>query len=144
MSIKINYKTPEWTAALAAILSGVAAHAFGLVNVIHNYDDILQQPRGYGAGITSGRWLLEILGDLNDTLVQLNYNLPTMNGLGLLLLIALSTAILVNFLEIKNPVSAILTGCLMAPFRRFVQPWYFVLPHRITECPFCCRFWLPG
>ena len=134
MSIKINYKTPEWTAALTAILSGVAAHAFGLVNVIHNYDDILQQPRGYGAGITSGRWLLEILGDFNDTLVQLNYNLPTMNGLGLLLLIALSTAILVNFLEIKNPVSAILTGCLMATFPtvcatmvfRFTAPYYGV------------------
>ena len=96
MSIKRNCKKPEWIAASSALVSGVIAHGFALVNVIHNYDNILQQPKGYGAGITYGRWLLEALGDFNDAFVELNFNLPTMNGLGFLLLIALSTALMVN------------------------------------------------
>lgn len=132
MSLKINYKGPEWAAAFSAMISGVAAHAFGLVNILHNYDNILQQPKGYGAGITSGRWLLEILGDLNDAFIELNYNLPTMNGLFFLLLIAVSAAFMVNFLKIRNPVSAVLTGCLMATFPtvcatlvfRYTAPYY--------------------
>ena len=117
---------------LAALTSGIAVHCFALTNLMHNYDNILQQPKGYGAGITSGRWLLEVLGDINDALVELNYNLPTMNGLGFLLLIALSTAVVVNFLRIRNPVSAVLTGCLMATFPtvcatlvfRYTAPYY--------------------
>ena len=128
------WQSPEWASFLGALISGVAVHAFAMVNVIHNYDNILQQPSGYGAGITSGRWLLEILGDLNDGLVELNYNLPTMNALGFLLLIAVATALLVNFLKIRNPVSAVLTGCLMATFPtvcstmvfRYTAPYYGV------------------
>ena len=132
MSIKRNCKKPEWIAASSALVSGVIAHGFALVNVIHNYDNILQQPKGYGAGITYGRWLLEALGDFNDAFVELNFNLPTMNGLGFLLLIALSTALMVNYLEIRNPVSAVLAGCLMATFPtvcgtmvfRYTAPYY--------------------
>lgn len=57
----------------------------GLVNVLHNYDDIAQQPRGYGTGVTSGRWLLSIMGDFCDAIGG-NFNLPTVNGLLFLLL----------------------------------------------------------
>ena len=134
MSLNQNFKKPEWIAALAAMGTGILVHAFALVNVIHNYDDILQQPKGYGAGITYGRWLLEALGDFNDAFVQLNYNLPTMNGLGFLFLIAVSTALMVNILEIRNPVSTVLAGCMMAAFPtvcatmvfRYTAPYYGV------------------
>lgn len=90
---KIDCRSPEFLSATAALISGVIAHSFALVNLIHNYDDILQYPKGYGAGITSGRWFLEVLGDLNDAFLDLNYNLPVMNGLGFLVLIALSSAV---------------------------------------------------
>ena len=132
MSLKNCCKRPEWTAALAALLSGLLTHAFALIHLLHNYDNILQQPKGYGAGITSGRWLLEILGDFNDAFVELNFNLSTMNGLGFLLFVALSTALIVDFLKIRNPVSAALTGVLMATFPtvcatlvfRYTAPYY--------------------
>lgn len=132
MSLKNCCKRPEWTAALAALLSGMVTHAFALIHLLHNYDNILQQPKGYGAGITSGRWLLEILGDFNDAFVELNFNLSTMNGLGFLLLVALSTALIVDFLRIRNPISAVLTGVLMATFPtvcstlvfRYTAPYY--------------------
>ena len=66
-------QTPEWMAFTGALLSGIVAHAFALVNILHNYDDILQQPKGYGAGITSGRWLLSILGDFSQNVLGMGY-----------------------------------------------------------------------
>lgn len=116
--MKLDWKrnTPERTAALAALGSGVIAHGFALVNIVHNYDNILQQPKGYGAGITSGRWLLSLLGDLSGSLLDLGYNFPVVNGLAYLVLIALSAALVVHLLHIRKPVSAGLAGCLMATF----------------------------
>ena len=75
MLVKIRSQKPERIAFFTALVSGTAVHMFALVNLLHNYDNILQQPRGYGAGITSGRWLLEVLGDFNDAFVKLNFNL---------------------------------------------------------------------
>lgn len=109
-------KTPEWAAFWAALIAGVVAHSFALVNVLQNYDNILQQPKGYGAGITSGRWLLSIMGDISEKFLDLGYNLPLVNGLGYLFLVALSAALIVHFLKIQNRLSVVLTGCLMATF----------------------------
>lgn len=114
--MKINYKSPETAAAIAAMASGVVTHAFALVSPLHNYDNILQQPTGYGAGVTFGRWFLSVLGDLNTKILDLGYNLPVVNGLALLVMVALSSALLVNLLRIRNRTSAILLGCLMATF----------------------------
>lgn len=108
--------TPAWTAAWAALVSGIVAHSFALVNILHNYDNILQQPKGYGNGISLGRWLLAVLGDIGQNLFDLGYNLPLVNGLFYLLLIALSAALVVHLLHICKPVSAVLTGCLMSTF----------------------------
>lgn len=109
-------RSPEAFAVRCALISGVAAQGFGLVNVLHNYDSILQQPTGYGAGITSGRWLLTVLGDLSQNVLGLGHNLPLVNGLLFLLLIAVSTGLLVNLLSIRKRWAAGLTGCLMATF----------------------------
>ena len=107
-------------------------HAFALVNVLHNYDNILQQPKGYGAGITSGRWFLSVLGDFCEDILGLGYNLSTVNGLLFLAMIALSAMILVEILQIRTGVSAALLGCLMATFPtvcatmvfRYTAPYY--------------------
>lgn len=74
MRYKNKLKTPEGIAFLAAIISGVFTHFFALTSVIHNYDDIAQLPKGYGTGITSGRWFLSLLGDAADWIGG-NYNL---------------------------------------------------------------------
>lgn len=108
--------TSETYAAAGALVSGITVHAFALVNILHNYDNILQQPRGYGAGITSGRWLLSLMGDAVDKYLDLSYNLPLANGLLFLALIAVCAAIVVNVLQIKNRISSVLVGCMMATF----------------------------
>lgn len=119
-------------AFIGALLSGIVGHAFALVNILHNYDNILQQPKGYGAGITSGRWLLSILGDFSQNVLGLGYNLPVINGLLYLFLIALSAAAVVRLLNIRKQVSSVLVGCLMATFPtvaatmvfRYTAPYY--------------------
>lgn len=116
MKMDEKWKTPEWTAAWAALISGIAVHCFALVNILHNYDNILQQPKGYGAGITSGRWLLSILGDIFGNFLDLGYNFPAVNGLAYLVLVALSAALVIRLLKIQNRLSCILAGCLMATF----------------------------
>lgn len=134
MRLKIDFKRPEFTTAVAALVCGVITHSFALFNAIHNYDDILQQPTGYGAGITLGRWMLTLLGDFTTKFLGLGYNLPAVNGLTFLLLIALSAAVLVNTLKIRSRGSAALIGCLMATFPtvcaamafRYVAPYFGV------------------
>ena len=134
MDGKKIYRTAEGTAFLSALLTGVAAHAFALVNILHNYDNILQQPKGYGAGVTSGRWMLTLLGDFCQNVLDLGYNMPLTNGLVFLVLIALSAAFLVDILDIRRKGSAVLTGCVMATFPavcatmvfRYTAPYYGV------------------
>ena len=132
MNSRKLFQTPEWMAWIGALISGIAAHAFALVNILHNYDNILQQPKGYGAGITSGRWLLTVLGDFCQNILGMGYNLPVINGLMYLVLIALSAAAVVRILKIRRKISAVLVGCLMATFPtvaatmvfRYTAPYY--------------------
>lgn len=124
MNRKIDWKQPQWTCVLAAMICGSIAHLFGLVNVMHNLDNIGQQPAGYGTGVTSGRWLLSLLGDLTG-LLRSNYNLTLVNGLAFLLLIALSAGIIVLTLGIRDRRSAALVGMLMSVFPTVVCTMYF-------------------
>lgn len=132
MSIKYNLKEPCWIAGISAMAAGMAAHAFALVNILHNYDNILQQPKGYGAGITSGRWFLTVLGDFCENILDLGYNLTWVNGLVFLVLIAASATFLTEIFQIRSRFGAGLLGCLMATFPtvcasmvfRYTVPYY--------------------
>ena len=129
---KKRYQSAEFAAFLSALLTGMVAHAFALVNILHNYDNILQQPKGFGAGVTSGRWMLTLMGDFCQNVLDLGYNMPLTNGLAFLLLIALSAAFLTNILELRRRGSAVLAGCVMATFPtvcatmvfRYTAPYY--------------------
>lgn len=129
---KKYFGKPEIYAFTAALISGIVVHTFALTNILHNYDNILQQPRGYGAGITSGRWLLSVLGDMFHLILDLSYNLPLVNGLIFLVAISCTAWLTVKILDIHNRLSAILTGCMMATFPavcgtmvfRFTVPYY--------------------
>lgn len=112
---KNGLQTPFGIAVAAAMGVGTVTHLFGLVNILHNYDDIAQQPSGYGTGISSGRWLLSQLGDCAHWLGG-NYNLPLVNGLLFLLLIAISAGFLVAAFDIQNRAMAGLSGALLAVF----------------------------
>lgn len=132
MQRKLDTKRPEWIAWITAVCCGLVVHGFALMNVLHNYDDILQHPKGYGAGIESGRWLLHILGDFLQNVLELGCNLSVVNGVLYIFLIAVSAGFVVKLLEIRSKVRAGLIGALMVSFPtvtatmvfRFTAPYY--------------------
>lgn len=124
MNHKIDWKKPQWTCVLASMICGTVAHLFGLVTMLQNLDNIGQQPAGYGTGVTSGRWLLSLLGDLTGML-RSDYNLPLVNGLLFLLLIAFASGFIVLTLDIRNRRSAAFVGMLMSVFPTVVSTMYF-------------------
>jgi len=112
------------TAVIAAMICGTITHLFALVNVLHNYDDIAQQPYGYGTGITSGRWFLTILGDFCQKWGG-NYNLHFVNGMLFILLIAISAGFLVSALQIRGKVTSALIGMLFVVFPTATSTLHF-------------------
>ena len=115
ITVKRNWQKKPWTAGISAMIVGVAVHMVGLVTMLHNNDNIGEMPYGYGAGITSGRWLLTILGDLCMDM-GFSYNLHWVNGILFLLLIALSAALTVDILKPRSRLVAGLWGALFAVF----------------------------
>lgn len=110
---------------------GILVHLFALTNALHNYDDIITQPSGFGTGISSGRWFLQILGDFTTSL-GLSYNLPLPNGLILLVLLGIAAGLLTDSLNIQRKPLAVIIGLLFAVFPattstlffRFTAPYY--------------------
>ena len=107
--------TPEFSAAVSALVYGMLVHLFALTNLLHNHDNIASQPGGYGLGVDMGRWFLEILGRFFDK-AGLNYNLPSVNGMIYIALLAMAAVLLVSVLKIRSRVSAALIGALFVAF----------------------------
>ena len=114
-NIREIIKKPWFAAFSSGALVGILTHLFGLVNVLHNFDDIAVQPSGYGTGLKSGRWLLTILGDfVKDTFG--GYNLPYVNGILFILLVAASAAFVVATLKLEKRRWAVAVGTVFAVF----------------------------
>lgn len=107
--------SPEFCAAASALVYGMLVHLFALTNLLHNHDNIASQPGGFGLGVDMGRWFLEILGRFFDK-AGLNYNLPSVNGMIYIALLAVAAALLVSVLKIRSKVSAVLIGGLFVAF----------------------------
>lgn len=114
-NLKKWMEKPWFWAAAAAAVYGIAVHSFALNNILHNHDNIASQPGGYGIGAPLGRWFLEILGQVFDK-AGLNYNLPTVNGLIYIAILAVTAGFLVSVLDIKSKPSAALIGALFVAF----------------------------
>lgn len=114
-NIKEWKNTPEAYAAASALVYGMLVHLFALTNMIHNHDNIASQPGGYGMGIELGRWFLEFLGRFCDK-AGLNYNVPSINGMVYIAILAVTAGFLVSVLRIRSKASAILIGALFVSF----------------------------
>lgn len=108
---------PQALAALAgAVLFGFFAHGTGLLNKLSHQDDIANL-FGFGATITSGRWMLHLLSWMEGLLFGTgNTSLPLYNGILSLLCVGAVCALLSDLLKIRNPVYCALMGCLLAAF----------------------------
>lgn len=119
-----SLKNPAFLAFVTALCAGLLVHQFALSNPLHNYDDIAVQPFGFGTGISSGRWLLEVLGRTAFHLA-VGYNAAPANGLIFLFWLALSAGFLVSALGLRNRSFAALIGILFVVFPSAVSTMYF-------------------
>lgn len=125
MKFKVELlKKNEVIAAISAFITGICIHLFGLVNTLHNYDDIAVLPQGYGTGVLSGRWALTVFGNIINKFWG-NYNLPLVNGVIFILFIALSAALFVATLDITNRKSAVLIGMIFITFPSATATLFF-------------------
>lgn len=115
MQRKNDWNKPEWIAVISTFFMGLAVHMFGLVNLLHNYDDVTIQPGGYGTGLSSGRWFLTIVGDFFNKHFG-GYNLPWVNGVLFVALVAVTVGFVVSVFSIKNWKYAALIGAIFISF----------------------------
>ena len=111
-------------AFIYSFVIGCFTHMFGLINVLHNYDNIEVQLQGYGTGIESGRWLLSILG---DTFIKLGFgnNLPWICGILFIVLISISLAFIVDIFEITEKKYIFLTAACFTTFPTITSTLFF-------------------
>jgi len=114
MKLTEQLKKPTWIAAIFAFFTGIAAHLFGLVNILHNHDNITRS-WGYGDGISSGRWFLHLVGEAVSAIGG-NVNLPLVCGIIFIAFLAVSAALFVSVLGVKGRKSAAIIGAVFVTF----------------------------
>lgn len=123
-SFRERLMQPHALAAITAAAWGTLVHLYALVNNLYNYDNITVQPYGFGNGVTSGRWFLSVLGSICDYL-NMDYNLPLVNGLLFLFALAVTAGFIVSTLGIQYRSSAVLTGMILVVFPAAVSTMFF-------------------
>ena len=98
------------------MIVGLIAQGMALLNKFSWHDDIFSLFLT-GETITSGRWMLHVLGKAEVLLFgDGHYSLPLMNGMFSLLCIAVSAELIASGLQIRSRGLRFLTGGVMAAF----------------------------
>ena len=118
------FKTPARVAFVAAVAGGFLVHLFGLLNLMHNYDDIFVHPVGWGSTIQSGRWGLALVGGVFHLLFG-TYNVPLIYGLILLVFLGFSAAQLVKMFDVRSYKIAAALGGLLVVFPAVTSTLFF-------------------
>ena len=125
MLAKLRFlKKPKYTAFFVAVLFGFLIHLFGLITMLHNYDDIAVNPAGFGSSVQSGRWGLAVLGGIFH-LIFGTYNVPFLYGLMFLALLGCSAAMIITMFDVKSHKNAALIGALFVVFPTATSTIFF-------------------
>ena len=130
-NLKKRIKQPAYSAAIISFIFGFMVHLYGLVNTMHNHDDINNQPSGFGTGVESGRWLLTMLGQYFQEATG-NYDLTLLNGVIYIAFLALCVGFIVATFKLKSRKLGALVGMVFVVFPtatctllfRYTAPYY--------------------
>ncbi len=109
--IDIRYKY----AFVTAFIVGILSQGMGLFNKYSVHDDPMNY--GVGATYTSGRWMLDVLANLERIFYgDGHYSLPTFNGFLAIFLIAISACLIIKIMDIENPLLSSFIAGIMVSF----------------------------
>lgn len=138
--------------AVAMGLTVLVSYLYVLVGNINNYDNIVTTPDGYGTGLVSGRWMLDVVARIYALFLG-NYNLPLFNGLLGLLLLALACQFIFRALRLEKTwhcallsvITMIWPAAASAMLFSFTVHYYLlsVLLAALSVWLVCKRGWLP-
>lgn len=100
---------------ITSAVSGLLSYGFFMFNILHNWDSIVEWTGGYGTGIESGRWLLQLIGELWDRIWG-NYTPPLLTIAVTILLLSLSACLINRLLPIKSKPLAALASAVFISF----------------------------
>ena len=108
---------PEMTIAFcSALVFGVLAHGMGLFNKFSHHDDILLL-FGTGTTFTSGRWMLHVIGWLEECLFgPSHYSMPLFNGMFSIACCGLTACLMVSLMEIRKKALCAAVGAATVVF----------------------------
>lgn len=128
-SIEARY----YITVVSVFVCGLLAHLYQFTNKNFNYDELGQTPAGFGAGVSLGRWGLQLIGDTVGFFFR-TYSIPMVNGMITLLFIALSSAYIVKAFDITDKVCCSLIGGILATFPALVSTYFFMFTAPYYGC----------
>lgn len=118
----------------STLIFGLLAHGMGLFNKFSHHDDILLL-FGTGTTFTSGRWMLHVLGWLEECLFgPSHYSMPLYNGVFSILCCGVFACMMVDLMQIRNRICCAGLGALSVVFPvitaffgfMYTMPYYMV------------------
>ena len=110
----------SWKLAfLAAFITGFLVHIYKFTNTLYIRDSPLNVYTSQNI-VGSGRWFLSIACGFSSW-----FDLPWVNGLFSLALIALTAAVVVDLFRMENPILILLTGGLLASFPAVTATFFY-------------------
>lgn len=119
----IKNKQIQWC-FLSSVFFGILTYTYFFASNLFNPDSISNTPSGYGAGLTSGRWLLWLLGEFIGK-VWGRFNVPMFNGIISILILSVTSCIIVNILEIKNKWLSACLGAITIVFPSIASTMFY-------------------
>lgn len=118
------------TVIIASILSALMAYMFWFTNKLVNHDDI-KALFDLGIGVSSGRWMIDVMAKLTITA-----SLPWLNGVVGIFLITAANCLIVDMFHIKNRVVQVMLAALIMVFPGNMD----VFTYMFTSTAYCLAF----
>lgn len=111
---------------LFTFLCGMLAHLFVFTNVVQNNDNAYYITEGYGVGITSARWLLEIITDLFPLFWGGSQNNTSFNGVFALLILSACACIIARLFGMEQRLEGWLWGAVFVCFPTTTTTFFYI------------------
>lgn len=100
---------------LSTAVTGILCYLYFIVNNLNNHDNIATTPEYSASGVRSGRWLLNVFGDISWKIWG-DYNIPLFTGGLAVVFLAFCSLFLVHIFNINNRCMCCLISAITVAF----------------------------